>query len=421
MGNKKHAVENDIMRKILTSPQDEGCSMEWLDILVHFTLNPEKHFVETMSADDGVCIKKQLSDELIRTRRLIQQQMFSIHSKTKAEMLVRNYHSTLTTMLSKSVANLENLPEKSEVAGAIIIDILKFLEELVSMVESQYAIYMSMDEYVPTSYFRLAQKELSSRLKKIRSKIRPDNPNKTPLDIITNKLSRFLYTNEFEYTTSYKNIIYKKKLISEIENADLAPNQFQSYTALDEVLVYLNFNSVDYTNYLISFIKKRLDVYGTTNEKEKELYFLFKSFNQLHKRPDIAYNQNFHSIEVLLNNWFNQELAFFDKLLGADTDVSAPSSFMPLIEHGQRARQKITCMLSSDQIGLILRAASQQRILVAKSMSEVFKAIVPYLSTPAKEDLSCDGMRSKSYVAEERDKKIAIDVLEQVIAKIKEF
>ncbi len=79
--------------------------------------------------------------------------------------------------------------------------------------------------------------------------------------------------------------------------------------------------------------------------------------------------------------------------------------------------QKIICMLSSDQIGLILRAANDQKVLISKSMNEVFKTIVPWLSTPAREDLSFDGMRSKSYVAESRDKKIAIETEKQRVRK----
>ena len=87
----------------------------------------------------------------------------------------------------------------------------------------------------------------------------------------------------------------------------------------------------------------------------------------------------------------------------------------------EKQKQKVLCVLSTDQTGLILRASDELRILVAKSMSEVFKTIVPHLSTPYKEELSYDGMRSKSYVAEERDKQIAIETLERIIRKIKEY
>jgi len=38
-------------------------------------------------------------------------------------------------------------------------------------------------------------------------------------------------------------------------------------------------------------------------------------------------------------------------------------------------------VLSTDQTGLILRATDELRILVAKSMNEVFKTIVPLIYT----------------------------------------
>ena len=86
-----------------------------------------------------------------------------------------------------------------------------------------------------------------------------------------------------------------------------------------------------------------------------------------------------------------------------------------------KRKQKVMCALSTDQTGLILRAADELRILVAKSMREIFKTIVPHLSTPYKKDLSYDGMRSKSYVAEEKDKQIAIETLQRIIKKIEEY
>jgi hypothetical protein len=54
-------------------------------------------------------------------------------------------------------------------------------------------------------------------------------------------------------------------------------------------------------------------------------------------------------------------------------------------------------------------------------MNHLFKTIVPFLSTPNKVNLSYDSMRSKAYVAEERDKAIAIETLERMIKQIKEY
>lgn len=82
---------------------------------------------------------------------------------------------------------------------------------------------------------------------------------------------------------------------------------------------------------------------------------------------------------------------------------------------------KVLCKLSTDQTALILRASNELKILMSKSMNHLFKTIVPFLSTPNKADLSYDAMRSKAYTAEERDKEIAIETLERMIKRIREY
>ena len=82
---------------------------------------------------------------------------------------------------------------------------------------------------------------------------------------------------------------------------------------------------------------------------------------------------------------------------------------------------KIICELSIDQIGIILKAADDIKLIVSRSLSMVFKSIVPYLSTRNKKELSWDSMRSNSYHPEERDKEAAIAALEKMIRKIREY
>ena len=84
-------------------------------------------------------------------------------------------------------------------------------------------------------------------------------------------------------------------------------------------------------------------------------------------------------------------------------------------------RYKILCALSVDQIGLILKAADDTRLIQARSLSQVFKSIVPHLSTGNKTDLSFDSMRASTYHPEVSDKEKAIAALEKMIGKIREY
>jgi hypothetical protein len=82
---------------------------------------------------------------------------------------------------------------------------------------------------------------------------------------------------------------------------------------------------------------------------------------------------------------------------------------------------KVLCKLSVDQIGIILKAADETRLIVSRSLSMVFKAIVPHLETENKKELSWDSMRSSTYHPEESDKAAAIAALEKMIGKIKGY
>lgn len=82
---------------------------------------------------------------------------------------------------------------------------------------------------------------------------------------------------------------------------------------------------------------------------------------------------------------------------------------------------KLICALSQDQLGIILKSADDLRIIISRSLSNIFNQLAPYLSTPYKEDLSPDSMRSHTYSIEERDKQVAIDTLQRMIEKIREY
>jgi hypothetical protein len=82
---------------------------------------------------------------------------------------------------------------------------------------------------------------------------------------------------------------------------------------------------------------------------------------------------------------------------------------------------KLLCKLSVDQMGIILKAADDIKLIVSRSLSMVFKSIVPYLSSTTKTELSWDSMRSNSYHPEESDKDAAIAALEMLIRKIRDY
>ena len=87
----------------------------------------------------------------------------------------------------------------------------------------------------------------------------------------------------------------------------------------------------------------------------------------------------------------------------------------------QNLLTKVLCAFSADQLGIILRAAFDVKLIIGNSFRKVCKAIAPYLSTPWKKEISWDSVRSNSGRPEKRDLDIVIQTLEKMIEKIKGY
>jgi hypothetical protein len=97
--------------------------------------------------------------------------------------------------------------------------------------------------------------------------------------------------------------------------------------------------------------------------------------------------------------------------------ASEPSPDNP----GSSALYKVLCRLSVDQIAIILKAADDIKLVVTRSFSQVLKSIVPFLSTERFKDFSWKSARTSTYKMEDGDKTIAIETLEALIGKIREY
>ncbi len=184
----------------------------------------------------------------------------------------------------------------------------------------------------------------------------------------------------------------------------------------------MNFNSKSYLNYFTKRLAEKINSFESISDKLDGLLFHFKEFSQMHRKPGAILNPQYGDLKTELGNWFSQEIFYLEKKLHLN--------ILPLNENAKQKvpetvpksdAQKVLCILSVDQMALVLRSADDLKIVMARSLNTVFKTIVPHLSTPYQENISYDSMRSKSYAAETRDKEIVIQTLEKMIKKIREY
>lgn len=395
----------------------EGYVLEWLDTLVSVTLNPAKTKINSAIPGDIAKIQEQVVLQRDKVQTVIKSTVFNLNDEAKIRCLIKKYHSGLIALLDQALEDTalikDNTPLK-EVFNTIIACI----DELLSLIEHRFTSYLSEDERVPATYLAVLKKELSKRLSVADKRLADYEVYLPAFKILKQELEKFLNQPSDKHTYIFQEIIYIKDLCLELEHLELV-NEAIVYSRLDELLISMNFNSKAYIYSLTQRLASSINDLEKPGEKMGRLLFYLKLFKQYHRKPGIVFNRKDADLHKQVSNWFTQEIFYLEKQIHYSIiplkGVEVPKEAI------QKEKPKLLSVLSVDQMALVLRAADDLKIVMARSLNSVFKNIVPYLSTPYQENISYDSMRSKSYSAEIRDKEIVIETLQLMIKKISEY
>ena len=399
----------------------EKYTLGWLDKIISISLNPMKADIYAIPIEEILKLEDMVKIEKSEQHLFINKLAFDLLNEQEIELLIKQYHSTLCFLLDQAFANHQHiLPCKTDMnrLSNLVID---SLNELIAFIESRFKNYIDLYEKVPIISLIAFQKSVKKDLVKLKMKYK---------NIQTDHLfnSIWHYVNSFNKpavdnsSISLNQLYYIKELIAELELLNPLEIKPVIFNSLDKLLIYLNFNDELFFNYITEKISLEVNQLEKLTDKLNYLLFRLKEFNQLYRKPRIGLRNELPDLKVTMDEWFSQEILYLEKIVQHSIIPLQPVKPLSKPEPISIAdKSKVLCVLSTDQTGLILRASDELRILKARSMNQVFKTIVPYLSTDHKEHLSYDSMRSKSYSAEERDKKIVIDTLVQIIEKVKRY
>lgn len=391
--------------------------LEWFDSLIINSFDADNSFVK-VSEYELENLSKTIVSESKKIKIHIKYSFFELKSKRQIRLLIRKYHSSLVFLIDRvvEIRKIEkfNSPEFFRIFDLIVSS----LDDLLSFVEIRYSSFMSLDQRVSNSYFSIWKKETLKVLKNVNKKKDNTGENDPELEFVVNLLAAPLQNSrKSKYT--YRQILYYREIIIELEKLNDQVMESEGFSNLDLMLIRMNFNSREYTERLVNRIGRYLEGFENLSERLEKLLYFCKKLSKINADLKLTFNPSQQNLISFLEYWFSSEIRFAEKkaaiLMQEQIDGSIRSEFV------EKADSKLECILSGDQIGLILRATDEARIIKAKSMNYIFKSIVPYLSTPVKRNLSYQSVRSKSYNAEERDKEIAIESLEKIIRKIKTY
>jgi len=387
--------------------------LEWLDALILEHLNPNKADLSRLSENELAVISEQVVKESARIQIRIKNEIFPMRSRKEIRLLVRKYHSTVIYLLDKMTDSLKNSFFQVAVLAKCGQGVIKCLNDLLSFLEDRYWAYLSLDERVPITCLLVLRSELEHKLKILQKREWHDVQIQQDIKSVTTEIACMLHLDNRSRIT-FRQVLYERRILKELEELEVLDVQ-SFFSSLDHLLIELNFNSSVYINILIYRLVSKIQVQEDASQKLNILLYYFKEVNQIYSNEKLFFNPNMPHIKTILHNWFNHEIQYLEKQIGSVTASGGGSGV------GEKPETKLECDLSADQIGIILRAADEVRVVKSRSMSLVFQKIVPHLSTAFKRDLSYQSVRSKSYNAEDNDKNIAILTLEKMIKKIRSY
>ncbi|GAA4429815.1 hypothetical protein GCM10023188_15700 [Pontibacter saemangeumensis] len=398
-----------------------GYTLEWLDALINVSLNPAKTKLDADAVAPGQIqyIKSKIEEEKIRHQSFLNNQVFDLLEENKIEVLIRQYYATLILLLDQAWHNEMNTLSRNPLFKEIHLSLIQSLEELILFIEVRFPAYLTTDQRASVTHLLAVKKELKILMTSTKPQLEKKINDKPLTDIVFTTLHTFLTKIKDSVPVALHDVLYIKNLVKKLKELSKQDEHTCNSASLYELLIYLNFNSPAYINYFTHTTTEKIVSYKTIPEQLETLLLLRKDFKQMNSKPGVALNIHKKNLRTIIGNWFDQEVQYLEKK--QHLSVIPPQGSTEASKNKQEEPLKVLCVLSVDQMGLVLRAADESKIIMARSLNAVFKQIVPYLSTASKENISWDSMRSKSYAAEKRDKEIVIQKLEQMIKKVREY
>lgn len=387
--------------------------LEWLDSLISITLNPSKMYLRDLNKEDIQNLSEKAVIESMHIQSELKNQVFALHKESQIRLLVQKYHSALIILLDTLDHYIKDISFNKEEHGNITATLISCLDELLFFIETRYLNYLTLEERVPPTYLSVSRNEMKLKLNRVQKKLIADVADPAFTSIVLDNLYRFILSKRIDSIT-LRELLYRKELVQKLEQHGNEEMRTTLYNSLHELLVYMNYNSRDYINYFTKSIAEKINTLETKVERIDSLHFHYKEFSQMQSNQSFILYPEHENLKAILDNWFHQEILYLEKTMHLHEHVREIKRNIkqPILVH-----EKIKVNLSADQLAIILRACDESQLLAARSMSQIFRQIIPFLSTHTKDNLSYDAVRSKSYHAEDRDKEIVKAVLEKLIKK----
>ncbi|MFC6100799.1 hypothetical protein [Olivibacter domesticus] len=387
-----------------------------LDEIISNEMHPEAVAPMILSNEYIERVKHRVMEEKRRILYEVKDQVFALNTEQESQLLVKKYHNALVVLIGK------NHDYQYQTGASLIHRLKEFLasqlQEILHYFQEEFSFFLTGEIWVPITRLAQVREEIAGKLDFVMRKLSGGIHGEAPVYIVREYLDDFISRIDRRVAITAYDLNFTLEMIKDIEEVDMEKGVgMTKCPVLNELLIYWDLNSKATIEYFTTTLDMLVKQYKTESDQLEFLKFEQKRLLQIPAKPGSTYNPSYPSIREYCNQYVTNEITYRENRLVE----FAPLPDAKSIEHYDARKFKVTVALSSDQIGLLLRAADELRVLVGRSMRSVFKAIVPFIATLHKDNPSWDNMRTKAYVAEEGDKEVVVEMLEHMIKKVRSY
>lgn len=277
-----------------------------------------------------------------------------------------------------------------------------------------------LNQHTHITLMKLVREEIKRKVKLVVERSANYPYSRPALEMVLHRIRTFTTERDDIYNqVKFKTVLYQLELVHKLERIDWENHDIIAFSPVDELLIYMNYNSKRYIRILEQWLSARIDKEQEPLVQLQQMQFYRKAFAQLQRKPDAALHEDYVSLQEIFTNWLIHETEYLENQLNLwlQSKEAQENNGSAVV----KPEQKIEWALSADQIALILRAADDARVIKAKSKSAVFKLVIPHVRTRYTESLSPSATRTSAYHAEQADKDTSIEALEKMIQFIRDY
>ncbi|MCE6989563.1 hypothetical protein [Dyadobacter sp. CY323] len=392
---------------------EQGYALEWFDCAVNKFKQKQEHF-ENYNDHQLQGFSEEVERETARQISYLKRLAFLYPRKRKFQEALDFYFGAINNLIDNAELNLQMRPDELVNMRRAVQVVVASLRGIHSFIVERYSIYIDPD--VPLRKYHLEVTKIDF------AQVSSSNlfMNSPSLASLLNAEFKRIFNSDNVANVTSRQVAYWKALHQKINGFQLEDIRNEQFCSLELLLIERNFNSTTFVRYLTNRFTWQIEELTNNAQVINHLALVQKLFNQIPVIKGLAYDQQYDNLSATINNWFIYEMEFrsqsnIQKVNQAPATIAKSSNYI------KKTADKVLCNLTVDQLALFFKAADQSKVIAAKSLSAIFQAVAPYLSTPYKDDISHGSLRSKSYSAEERDKELLLDFIAKLTRQIEEL